>query len=262
MEDLTSVKTAAEFSTSIVDGHNTMLPTIAAIILKDWGSADLADAVTIVHATLIFFVHSASDALPPYAVDIGLKWCHFAGDKLWDSLSKLPAGVVRVLLWEIWKDFCTLKYGPHGWTVVYTPEGYQAQTSRLAQLSSNSARTGNLAGTSGMQAGNLGGGIADRGEGSVAQTVQSGEVMLTANVRTVIPAENSGKASSNLEVDSRDASKESSLKESKAWISAIKRQTRLSMGAKTVWKEQQQRRLETRQKRTRHRSCRTCKRVH
>lgn len=55
-----------------------------------------------------------------YMENIDNKWRSPFSDDL-DHMHAMPAGVLRVLLWDIWTDLLTMIHGPCGWSIQYPP---------------------------------------------------------------------------------------------------------------------------------------------
>ena len=199
MDSLDSASTATGFSTTlIVQERGNRLPTIADMIAKRWDRHDMANALEIVHTEITDFIRS-SPGMPPHVLDIELKWRQFAVGLIWQTLPALPAGMLQVLLLDIWKDFCTVKHGPHGWTMLYTLERYRAQTGRPTALGHSLIGTGGyLSAISATQGRNSGGGMVDPSANSLGHYFNYEEMNVAQDVGTAPLAESSGEEFNNL----------------------------------------------------------------
>lgn len=82
---------------------------------QPWESHHLAQTFIVIHNEITRLTWGQPTNLP-YVMEVNLKWNNFAAPGVLhvDFLQTWPGGVLRVVLWDIWKDFLISIHGPYG----------------------------------------------------------------------------------------------------------------------------------------------------
>jgi hypothetical protein len=120
---LVSPNSAAAVSVRIANGQCNIIPTIGQMINANWDSNDLGLAFVSAR-TVVNGLTNINPPLTPFAQDLGLKWMQVPGNDAFFGIETWSPGLIRVLLWDIWRDILKVKYGNGGW---FISSPYRAQ---------------------------------------------------------------------------------------------------------------------------------------
>lgn len=110
-------RSAVAHSTKIVSGETSAIPSVRNMITAGWHVNDLGQAFQIARREVIRRCNINVE-LDEYTDNVDLKWCNpFSG--AFNNLPAMPVGVIRVLLWDIWRDLLAMIHGPGVWYIEY-----------------------------------------------------------------------------------------------------------------------------------------------
>ena len=118
MDDQSRPTSPREYSTNLVRDLCWGLSTVAFMVAMAFNSDDLAAAFATAR-NCVDQISRPPLQLQRYAINIRMKWCYTGNGDVFQGLANQPAGLVRVLLLDIWRDLLMLKYGPDGFNILY-----------------------------------------------------------------------------------------------------------------------------------------------
>ena len=107
---------AAAVSIRIANGQCNVIPNLAQMINANWVSNDLSQAFVLAR-TVVDELTNVNLPLTPFAQDVSLKWIQLPGYDAFFGIETWAPGLIRVLLWDIWRDVLLMKYGQNGFFI-------------------------------------------------------------------------------------------------------------------------------------------------